>query len=152
MTEIKTSRCKICSHLAVVNGRCGWCGVGKWQAGAIKEKHIRGSIVRWLTALGTFCWVNDTVGIYDAKRGVFRTNANRLRGVADILGMIGDGKLLAIEVKRGLNKCSEEQVYFLDRVRREGGVAIEARCIRDVQAALEAAGIDIDAKHRKCGL
>lgn len=113
------------------------------MAALASETSIRDGIVRWLTAYGVFAWTNDTVGIYDAKRGSFRTNRKRLKGVADILG-IREGRFLAIEVKRGRNKCSEAQQYFLGRVRTEGGIGIVARCIRDVQDGLVAAEVLID--------
>jgi len=145
-------RCKICNQLTVTDDTCGWCGIRQCMAASVTETSIRNGIVQWLTAYHVFAWPNDTVGIYDAKSGGFRTNPKRLRGVADILGIVGDGKLLAIEVKRGRNKCSEEQTYFLDRIRQGGGVAMVARCVRDVRKGLADAGIDIDEPLSKIGL
>ncbi len=84
-----------------------------------------------------FCTKIDNTGIYDAKKGVYRQRMNnfKLKGVSDIIGIF-DGKFLAIEVKTEKGKLSEHQVEFLDRVRENGGIAIVARSVEDVEQAL----------------
>jgi hypothetical protein len=59
-------------------------------------------------------------------------------GCADVLGQMADGRFLAIEVKVGRDTLSGDQEAFLSRVRAAHGVAIEARSIDDVRAALDA--------------
>jgi hypothetical protein len=70
-------------------------------------------------------------------------------GIADILGIrrvrVQDlvdagveevGVFFAVEVKAPRGKLSRAQEEFLDAVRREGGIALEARDVETVQEAL----------------
>lgn len=61
-------------------------------------------------------------------------------GMADILGALEGGRLLAIEVKSEGGVVSKEQREWLDRVHRCGALAIVARSVEDVQKAIDAAG------------
>lgn len=54
------------------------------------------------------------------------------RGCSDLIGMMKDGRLLAVEVKAPTGKLRTEQAEFLSLVRRFGGVAFVARSCRDV--------------------
>lgn len=60
-------------------------------------------------------------------------------GCSDILGQLIDGRFLAVECKRKGEEPSSEQADFLARVERFGGVAIVARSVDDVKAALDLA-------------
>ena len=57
-------------------------------------------------------------------------------GCSDLVGMMRDGRFMAVEVKTPKGRLRPEQVVFLDRVRAGGGVAFVARDLRDVVAAL----------------
>ena len=65
------------------------------------EKPIENQILNLLKLLGVYCWKNQSVGIYDKAKGVYRKSNNKhhINGVADIIGVIS-GRFLAIEVKR----------------------------------------------------
>lgn len=77
---------------------------------------------------GFLTWRNNTAGIYDINRKVFRKNPALKKGVSDILGVIpGSGRLLAIEVKIGSDKLSPEQHLFLNDVRDRNGSAFVAK-------------------------
>lgn len=54
------------------------------------------------------------------------------RGCSDLIGMMKDGRLLAVEVKAPSGKLRTEQAEFLSLVRRFGGVAFVARSLSDV--------------------
>ncbi len=58
------------------------------------------------------------------------------RGCSDLLGMLKDGRLLAVECKAPKGRLRDEQTEFLSLVRRYGGVAFVARDCRDVMTAL----------------
>ena len=92
------------------------------------EKQIETEILNALAAVGFFCWKNETTGTYDPVRKVFRKNNNKhkIKGVSDILGIIG-GRFLAIEVKSKTGKLSPDQKIFLRRIQDEGGIAFMAR-------------------------
>lgn len=57
-------------------------------------------------------------------------------GCPDVLGMLQGGTLLACEVKRPSGDLTPDQRAFLQKVREAGGVAIVARSVDDVVAAL----------------
>ena len=59
-----------------------------------------------------------------------------VKGVADIIG-IYNGAPLAIEVKTAKGKLSEHQERFLTRWKNEGGIAIVARSVEDVEDGLQ---------------
>lgn len=61
------------------------------------------------------------------------------RGCSDLLGMLKDGRLLAVEVKAPGGRVRPEQAEFLSLVRRFGGVAFVARDCRDVSRELATA-------------
>lgn len=101
------------------------------------EGYVRNSICAYLAALRAFFFIHDSVGIWDPRNKVYRTNLSpyRIKGVADILG-IWKGKFLAIEVKAPRGYPSKEQKAFLEKVRAEGGIAFIARSIDDVKREL----------------
>jgi hypothetical protein len=57
-------------------------------------------------------------------------------GCSDLIGMLKDGRLLAVEVKAPSGKLRDEQAEFLSLVRRFGGVAFVARDAANVIAEL----------------
>ncbi len=63
------------------------------------------------------------------------------RGCSDLLGMLKDGRLLAVEVKAPSGQLRPEQREFLSLVQRFGGVAFVASDCRDVSRELAAARI-----------
>lgn len=62
-----------------------------------------------------------------------------MKGCADVIGQLKDGRFLAIECKAAKGQPTEHQVAFLERVKRSNGVAGIARSIDDARAILEAA-------------
>jgi hypothetical protein len=103
----------------------------------VKEKQIQNEIIHFLRILGVYCWTNNSVGIYDPVKKIYRKNRspNHLNGVSDILGIIG-GRFLAIEVKSEKGVLRPEQRIFLAHINEEGGVAFVARSLRDVAVNL----------------
>lgn len=74
------------------------------------------------------------MGAYDSKRNVFKRMVGfSMRGVADILGLMPDGRFLAIEVKTAKGKQSIYQKHFEDCVKKSNGIYILARSIDDVR-------------------
>ena len=57
-------------------------------------------------------------------------------GCSDVLGMLRDGRFLAVEVKAPKGKLRPEQVVFLERINGAGGVGFIARDLRDVHHEL----------------
>lgn len=107
------------------------------------EKVIETAILIYLNYLsGCFAWKNNSTGVFDPVRGVYRKSKNKfaINGVSDILG-IYNGRLLALEVKRSeSDKPTKEQQDFIDRVIKLGGIAGVVRSIDDVKELLKRDG------------
>lgn len=80
------------------------------------------------------------MGIYDPVKKTFRANKDpyRIKGVADILGVMPGGAFLAIEVKTKTGVVSLEQKAFLSQIEGNRGIAFVARCLEDVEERLGA--------------
>jgi penicillin-binding protein-related factor A (putative recombinase) len=93
------------------------------------EKQIENNILAFLEEINVFAWKNQSVGIYDAKRGAYRKPGKyQLSGVADILGIL-NGKFLAIEVKSANGVLSENQRVFIRGINELGGIAFVSRSV-----------------------
>lgn len=53
-------------------------------------------------------------------------------GCSDVLGMLRDGRFLAVEVKGPTGRLRPGQAVFLERINGAGGVGFMARDLRDV--------------------
>jgi hypothetical protein len=104
----------------------------------IPEKAIENHILRWLNITGIFAWKNQSIGIFDPVKKIYRRSNNpfHIKGVSDILGILADGRLLAIEVKSKTGKPSVEQIEFIKKINNSGGKAFIARSLEDVQEEL----------------
>lgn len=101
----------------------------------MSEKELENQILDWLAFNKIFAWKNQTVGIYDPTKKVYRMNrsAHHLKGVSDILGILPNGRLLAIEVKTPTGVVSPEQKAFIEKAQSLGAFSIVARSLEDVK-------------------
>jgi hypothetical protein len=84
---------------------------------------------------GYFVWQNKSTGTFDPYRKYFLKvgySHGRIKGVPDILGVLPDGRLLAIEIKTGTGKLSPEQREFIRKAEIRGAIAFMARSLEDV--------------------
>lgn len=106
---------------------------------SVKEKDVENQILHYLKIIGVFAWKNQSVGIFDAKKGLFRKSNNpyHIRGVSDILGVY-KGRMLAIEVKteKTVRKTSPHQKMFIDKVNAQGGIGFVAYSVDCVMKGL----------------
>lgn len=110
---------------------------------ATPEKQIENSILEYLHLKGLYCWKNQSVGIYDPTKKAFRRKSKYDKnGVSDILGILPNGTLLAIEVKLDNTPTtkktypSKEQKEFIENINNNKGIAFVARSVRDVELVL----------------
>lgn len=89
----------------------------------MNETAVQRQCLDYLRLVGVFAWRQNNIGNPGRR-------FNGLRGVADILGILPDGRFLAIEVKVPGGKLRPEQEEFRDNVIKRGG---EYFCICDVQ-------------------
>lgn len=104
------------------------------QSKSQPEGKIVAAVLRYLHDRGIYAWRNNSVGVFDPVRKVFRKNKAVKRGVSDILAL-HHGKFIAIEIKTKTGKLSAEQAEFLSDVNQRGGLAFCARSVADVEAA-----------------
>lgn len=89
-----------------------------------KANDLTQSIVDTLNLCGAFAWRNNSTGIYDPVKKIFRKNPKTLKGVSDILGILSPtGRVIAIEVKIGRDKLSPDQKHYIETVNKKGGIA-----------------------------
>ena len=59
-----------------------------------------------------------------------------VNGISDIIGVLNDGRFLAIEVKGPKGKPTKAQQFFVDQVNEAGGLAFISRSLEDVEERL----------------
>lgn len=111
---------------------------------ANREADVLSSCLQYLSLKGILAWRTNNTGVYDPARKCFRS-FHGLKGVSDVLGIVPrqvsvegqegpqtivQGTLLAVEMKRKGGKVSPEQEWFLEEIKRKGGIAL---CVRSVQ-------------------
>ena len=113
------------------------------------EKEVENQILDWLKSVGIMAWKNQSVGIFDQKRGIYRkpNNKHHIKGTSDVLGILPGGRLLAIEIKKPLkNPRSDERLFvlsspeqqdFILRVCKSGGLAFVADRLEVVKSKID---------------
>jgi len=104
----------------------------KKRPGGSRANDLTKAIVQWIRLNVGTAWRQNNIGVYDEKIGKYRKSPGTLKGVSDIIGIAEDGTFIAIEVKAGKDRLSEDQKDFLKLVRMMNGHAIEARSLDDV--------------------
>ena len=84
---------------------------------------LTNKIIDFIYRQGGYAWRASSVGVYDTKIQSFRTAAKK--GVSDILACY-EGRLIAIEVKIGKDRLSDEQTGFIANIRHASGYAFIA--------------------------
>ena len=84
------------------------------------------------------CWRQNSGTFQERNRdGTVRyIRANTARGMSDIMGVLKDGRTLAIEVKSRTGRMRPGQEEFLQTIRAAGGVAGVCRSVEDAVALL----------------
>ncbi len=86
---------------------------------ALDKSVIRESAIKELTWRGYTVWRNNNIAV----RG--RKFIGRL-GVSDLIGITKDGRWVACEVKTLNDRLSDDQIDFLNDIKKAGGVALIA--------------------------
>jgi hypothetical protein len=111
------------------------------QLHSMTEIEVQNSILQYLKFKKISAWRNNNGSVYDAKRGTHRSK-NKWEKICgdpvDILGVLPDGRFLAIEVKKdSKGKPSPGQANFLEIICENGGVGFVAFSIECVKNELE---------------
>jgi len=94
-----------------------------------KEANIVNDCLLALSDAGCLVWRNNTGAMTDATGRLVRFGL--CKGSSDIIGLCGDGRFLAVEVKTRTGKTTPEQDRFIAAVIRAGGRAGVARSADD---------------------
>ena len=101
----------------------------------VPESAVLSQCMAYLHVRRIFCWRNNT--------GAAKTEDGRyvrfgLPGASDIIGIMPDGRFLAVECKRSVGgRLSPQQKVFLERIKEAGGVAVVAASLDDLREAIE---------------
>jgi hypothetical protein len=105
----------------------------------VLEREVLKAVLEFLQWKGIFCW-RQNQGAIPLPQGGFRRFVG-LKGVSDILGIVGSGRFLAIEVKGPKGRLRPDQEEFLSRVASLGGVAIVCSSVEELERDLISAGV-----------
>lgn len=104
----------------------------------MRERDIQTAILKYLRANKIYCWKYNNTGIW--KQNTKSYIPASMLGVSDIIGILPDGKFLAIEVKKSGGKLTMYQKIFLQDIKDRNGIAIVAYSVDDVEKELETKG------------
>lgn len=96
----------------------------------IDHMRLKSLILVKISQLNGMAWNNPT-GVFFTKNGAL-VKVGQL-GAADIVGETSEGRALAIEVKTGSGRLTEDQIKWRDAFVKRGGLYIEARSLEDVK-------------------
>lgn len=88
--------------------------------------------LRILDLAGFKVWRQNNAAVYDATKGIYR-RGSATPGISDIIGFHRKtGQFIAVEIKTGKDRLSDEQRNFLSDVEKAGGVAFVVKTFDDV--------------------
>jgi hypothetical protein len=106
---------------------------------AATESDILRGCLDLLALHRVFAWRSNQAAV-PLPGGGFR-KFRGMKGVADVLGCLDDGRLLACEIKKPGGRLTADQKAFLDNVRRRGGLALCVRSVGELEEALRKEGV-----------
>lgn len=109
------------------------------------ERDVQRTCIEWLRAIGAFP-IRLNSGAMKVGDRYVRFNSEP--GCSDVIVVLPDGRFLALELKReGRDRTSVkrrlEQESFRAAVVKRGGLAVVARSLDELRAALLAAGYEL---------
>lgn len=93
------------------------------------EKALVNAIMQYLAAKKIFAWRQNT-GAIKVEDRLIRFG---VLGCSDIIGLLPNGKMFAIEAKSSKGRLSLAQKSFLDAISKNGGIAIVAKKLEDIE-------------------
>jgi len=85
----------------------------------------------FLEEIGIWARKINSVGVYDAKKKVYRASNSRFnqRGMPDIIGIMDDGRFLGIEVKSERGRLSADQKIVIRDLQERQGIVFVSRSV-----------------------
>jgi hypothetical protein len=92
---------------------------------------LKSLIISDLTSNGFLAWNNNTMGVFDPVKKIYRKNKDRSAiGSGDIIACI-NGNYVEIEIKIGKDKQSPEQIEHQKKVEKSGGTYYVVKSMSD---------------------
>lgn len=88
---------------------------------ATETNNLTTEIITFLTECGHLAWRNNSMGVYDPLKGVYR-KTNTMAGTPDIICILQGGQFLGIEIKTGKDSMSRAQTTFMNHSRKLGAL------------------------------
>jgi hypothetical protein len=101
------------------------------------ENRVKAEVLDYLSARRIFAWSNPT-GTARVRENAYISFGKK--GSSDIIGILPDGRFLAVECKAENGKLSLYQKEFLAAVAEKGGLAVVAYSFADVESVLKREG------------
>ena len=95
-----------------------------------KEGDLVKDCIRWLKGQWCFVWKQNQGGM---KTDTHFIRFAHVDGVSDIIGMTPFGRFIAVECKQPKKKPTAKQQAFLDEVKSQGGIAIVAHDLTELE-------------------
>jgi hypothetical protein len=94
-----------------------------------KEAELLSYAVTILKQSGLVWWrVNNSPSLFNNKAGAVSFRKSPIKGFPDLAGMFaGSGRLFALEIKTTKGKVSPEQVDWIAKINKSGGMAVVLR-------------------------
>ena len=103
----------------------------------LTEAQVQNQCLCYLSIRKIFHWRQNT-GSFQMKDRYIQCG---IKGMADIIGILPDGRFLSVEVKRTKGgRVSPEQEAFRKKVEDNGGVALIVNSVEALKQGLEEAG------------
>jgi len=101
------------------------------------EGRVKADCLLYLERRGFFVWNNPSGAVRIAPDRWLHFGR---KGSSDIIGVLPDGRFLAVEVKAAHGRLSSEQSEFIKKVRGMGGVAVITHSVPELDTALRHEG------------
>lgn len=103
------------------------------------EKDILKICIEWLNTIPNVrVWRRNVGAMKGEYKGVERFVRFGEKGEADICGIGPHGVYISIEVKAGSKQLRDDQVVWVDMIRRRGGIAFGTNSLESCQAQMRA--------------
>jgi len=102
------------------------------------------AVLNYLGLIGFHAWDNKTVGIWDAKKNVYRNPARKIKGASDVMAVDWHGKIVCVEIKTGKDRLSADQTIFAAEIIGRNGVYLIVQDIQDLIDGLIFYGYDLN--------
>lgn len=97
------------------------------------ENEVKNACLRWLKDRDIYAWRNNTGMVWSGNHPI----RFGLVGSADIIGLLPDGRFLAVECKSKTGKQSDVQKRFQENIEQNHGVYVLAYGVEDLEEALQ---------------